>query len=503
MFATALMARSAQLHIVAPLVSGRRGRPPGVDSLARGRPWTATSGRLFARTAQGLGARRAHRGNDPANMPPRRAPAKAVRAAGAAVNPEASSRVLLAMSRGFPAPRRDALAALTGALLAVAPRAAYSTPPESPGAEPRPAGGASRERGVASAAAGAGQAPAVGDATARGRVVAVQVVAAGASGPATDAPRRARIGEPVTLYAVLTVEEGAARALYSDAPALVLGGRARPARPLARAPAVALAWNRIEPAVASMSNGDTPAEFHFAPIDYRATPIASAAGRTAILADVRPTLTPDHGRGVGTMRYQVVAVQGDRAVASAGPEARRGPGAGGLTDAVLRVSIRRDDTFLGHMTELYGQPYIWASEGLSPQTHQSERLEGADCADLMIYGQRRLGNRLPYTWTGALPRVTSLIASGVRGSDGVYRDPRGRPLPFPRVGDLLLFPRHVGALAADRGVPGVLDDRDVMMHTLFDSPREQPIAESGYAERPVEVRRFRAAGATPSPRRDR
>jgi len=54
-----------------------------------------------------------------------------------------------------------------------------------------------------------------------------------------------------------------------------------------------------------------------------------------------------------------------------------------------------------------------------------------------------------------------------------------------------LFPRHVGALAVDRGELGVLDDQDFMMHTLFDSPKEQAIADSGYADKPVELRRFR------------
>lgn len=333
--------------------------------------------------------------------------------------------------------------------------------------------------------------PRVGDPAAPGRTVAAQVVAAVDDQPASDRPAYARAGQRVTLYAAITVDDAGKRSIYSDAPRLVLAGKPATARPLARAPQLELRWNRIEPAVATMSNGDTPKDFHFEPIDYRATPIDGAAGLGAVAADVRPTLTPDHGGGIGTMRYQIVALQGDRVIASAGPEARRGKGSGGVTDAVLRVSIRRDDTFLGYMTELYNQPYIWASEGLANESHQSERLEGADCADLMIYGQRRLGNKLAYTWTGALAKVTTLLAAGSRGEDGVFRDARGQPIPFPRVGDLMLFPRHVGALAADRGKPGVLDDQDLMMHTLFDSPKEQAIGETSYADRPVEVRRFR------------
>lgn len=333
--------------------------------------------------------------------------------------------------------------------------------------------------------------PRLGDAAAPGRIVAAHVVAAVGDAAATDRPAYARAGERVTLYAAVVVEHAGRRIIYSDAPRLTLLGK--PAEPLSRAPELEVRWNRIEPAVATMSNGELPKDFHFEPIDYRATPIERATNRASLAADVRPTLTPDYGKGVGTMRYQIVALQADRVIASAGPEARRTRGSGGLTDAVLRVSIRRDDTFLGYMTELYNQPYIWASEGLTADTHQSERLEGADCADLMVYGQRRLGNKLAYSWTGALPQVTTLLAAGTRAADGVYRDARGKPLPFTQPGDIVLFPRHVGALAVDRGTPGVLDDQDLMMHTLFDSPKEQAIAESGYADRPVEVRRFRAA----------
>jgi len=133
-----------------------------------------------------------------------------------------------------------------------------------------------------------------------------------------------------------------------------------------------------------------------------------------------------------------------------------------------------------------------ASAGLTEKSHQSERLEGSDCADFIVYGARRMGANIPYMWTGALPTVTKLLApGGTRGEDGVYRDGRGTPLPFTQVGDMVLFPRHVGVLTEDRGQLGILDDQDLMMHTLFDSPKQQAIADSGYADRPVEVRRFK------------
>jgi len=318
----------------------------------------------------------------------------------------------------------------------------------------------------------------LGDARVETPITAAKILVSVDGDAATDRPVHARADQVVMLYASVQVGSH----WYTDAPGWPH------ARPLSKAPAATLVWSRIEPAAANYSNEDATG-FHFTQIDYRATPL-DASG-TAIAADVRPTLTPDHGDGVGTMRFQITVTQGVRTIASPGSEARRGRGAGGLTDAVTRISIRRDDTYLGYLTEMYGQPYIWASAGVTDASHQSEHLEGSDCADFVVYGARRMGKHISYTWTGGLPGISKLLAAGTRGDDGVYRDDQGKPVPFTKAGDLVLFPRHVGVLVRDRGTIGVLDDQDVMMHTLFDSPKEQPIADSGYADKPVEIRRFK------------
>jgi len=310
------------------------------------------------------------------------------------------------------------------------------------------------------------------------RVTAVTIVASIDGKSATNGPIYAKHGQHVTLFAVVR----AGGQLYSDAPGLA-------AQPLAKVPAVELSWFRIEPTTANMSN-TASGSFRFEAIDYRATAIEHADGGT-LVADVTPTLTPDHGHGVGTMRYQVVVKQSDTTIASPGSDARRGRGSGGLRDTVMRVSIRRDDTYLGFLTELYGQPYVWASAGMTDRSHQSERLEGSDCADFVVYGARRLGKQVPYTWTGGLPQWTALLGTGTRGKDGIYRDGAGKPLPFTRTGDLVLFPRHVGVLETDKGEKGVLDDADIIMHSLLDSPKEVPLADSGYADTTLELRRWR------------
>jgi cell wall-associated NlpC family hydrolase len=336
----------------------------------------------------------------------------------------------------------------------------------------------------------AGADVAVGRTDVAGKIVSVTIVSrVGSGGVADMSAKRALAKEGVTMFALVEVERGGTRVLYSDAGSVMWRGKKTATRPLAEAPAMTIAWNKIEPAVKDMSN-TASGGFRYETIPYQAT---AMRGGASVVADVHPTLTPDHGEGLGTMRYQLSVRQGDRTLATPGVDTRRGRGAGGLSDDVHRVSLRADDSFLGMLGEMYGQPYIWASAGGTDRTHQSERLEGSDCADLMVYGARRTGLAIPYGWTGSLEKHARVLGKGALAADGIYRDARGKPVAFTRPGDLVLFPRHVGALVEDRGTRGVLDTADVMMHTLFDSPKEQPIAESGYADNPVKVLRWKGA----------
>ena len=330
-----------------------------------------------------------------------------------------------------------------------------------------------------------------GERVVEAQLSAVHIVSAinGRAGLPDDKPKRALAADGVTLYAVLEARIAGERVFFSDADTVQLSGRKRVTRPMREAPTAALAWFKVEPAVEDMSNTES-GSFRYEPISYREVRVQAWMLKTSVAADVQPTLTPNRGKGLGTMRYKVIAYQGDHKVESPGAEARRKRASGGLTDKVHRVSLRRDDTFLGVMTEMFGQPYIWASAGSTRGTHQSERLEGSDCADLMVYGARRKGYDIEYTWTGGMDKYTRVLARGEPREDGVYVDRKGKPLRFPEVGDMLLFPRHIGALVEDRGVKGVLDTEDVMMHTFFASPREQPVGDTAYADAPIEVIRW-------------
>lgn len=321
--------------------------------------------------------------------------------------------------------------------------------------------------------------------------VAVHLVSTVDGGAATDRPKRARSDQEVLLHAVLEVGRGRARRFFSDISPVTIDGRRHPARPLAEGPPAVFMWHKVEPAIETMSN-ESSGRFRFERIAYAESLMLWITRRSTVAADVRPTRTTDRGDGVGTMRYKLTAITAAGAASTPGREARVKRGGGGLTDDVHRITVRRDDSYIGFLTELYGQPYIWASAGTTPARHQSERLEGSDCADFVVYGRRRQGKSIPYTWTGSLPDYTRLLAGRATARrDGVYVDGDGEPIRFPAIGDLVLFPRHVGVLTADRGVRGVLDHQDVMMHSYFASPREQAIGDSDYASTWLEVRRWR------------
>jgi len=248
-------------------------------------------------------------------------------------------------------------------------------------------------------------------------------------------------------------------------------------------------WTRIEAAQQSLSNTDP--SFHWHEIAYEETPLAACDDRFTCPADVRATKLEDHGQ-LGTMAFRVHVTLGDRSGASTGPDQRH---RGGLVPGIARVTIRRDDTYLGHLTELFNTPYIWGSAG-TDAVHQAERRIGSDCADFVTYGVRRLGHTIPYTSTWQLgPYTRQLAAMAPPDADGLYRDAAGKVVTWgkdgARPGDLMLFRGHVGALVRDEAPLGMLSRSDVMIHTSWHEPTEQTLAESGYGDGPASLLRWK------------
>ncbi|HOX42727.1 MAG TPA: hypothetical protein PK668_03965 [Myxococcota bacterium] len=343
---------------------------------------------------------------------------------------------------------------------------------------------------------------------ARGQELVPERVWVLAQGPGESVARvgiaRARLDQGVTLFAAVEARLDGRPVVVSEAEAVELPDGRVPAARLRRPatlPAAAgwtLAWSKVQPVGDSYNN--TRGGFHWDAIEYRTFPWAAPDAPGAPWsrpADARP-LPPyaDAQGGLGTMAFQV-----ELAREGAAPLASPGAGSlhrGGLSSQVTRVALRRDDSYLGRLTELFNTPYIWGSAGEPPAEHQAERLIGSDCADFIVYGARRLGKELPYRATWHLPEVASTVARAARvDADGRFVTERGQPVRIGagageiQPGDLLLFPGHVGALREDRAPLGVLDLNDVLIHTYWAPPCEQPIRDTAYTQSRVRVLRWR------------
>lgn len=280
---------------------------------------------------------------------------------------------------------------------------------------------------------------------------------------------RAKHGEAVTLYAVVDDEI---------------------VRPDTH-PDIQLRWYKVEPKGDSYNN--TAGGFHWDLIEYQEHPLGPWGKSWQMPADAHPVNYPDTHDGLGTMAFKVAVKIGGRILSSPGKESVF---RGGLSDEVLRVAFRRDDSFPGYLTELFNTPYIWGSAGHPPETHQAERLIGSDCADFVVYGARRAGKNIPYRGSWHLPEsADTIVKADQTDSQGRYLQKDGKPVVIGKagvhIGDLLLFAGHVGALVEDRKPRGVLDTNDIMIHTFWAPPTEEAISRTAYADAAVRVLRWK------------
>ncbi|MCK6546120.1 hypothetical protein L6R52_09645 [Myxococcota bacterium] len=321
--------------------------------------------------------------------------------------------------------------------------------------------------------------------------------------PARAADVRARVDAVVTLHAAIEVRTpGRGCVVYTTAPR-VESACARRDPPAG----LDVAWSKIEAGQGAYDNvpGGT---FELAPIDWVASPWTRG---WSVRADVAPIVRASLARRwdvrlnrAGTMRFVAEVTLSDGTVLrSERPiDALRG-GPPSARDA-RKVSLRLDDGYLGMMSELGGVPYIFGSTATGREPHQAERAIGVDCADLVIYGLRRLGHDVAYRSSRTLGPISTRVVRGpVRRVGARYVDPTGQPISVGASGvapgDWVIFSGHVAAFFEDRGARGVLDDEDLVIHTVWREVAVEPLHATGYADSPFEVRR--SSDLQRSPRR--
>jgi hypothetical protein len=336
-------------------------------------------------------------------------------------------------------------------------------------------------------------------------------------GPWTDAPTEARIDQKAELAVV--VVDGKTVLAPDGITSVKLAGKKRATRPLG----ARVQWSIVEPhgfrTVTPAANGTT-ADFYsnvsmesktfgkwlgYDTIEYFERVVhawAEPKPIAAVIATADPTAM--QVPGLGTLRYKVEVEIDGKTLASAGAEATD---TFGLLPSVHRVSIRRDDTFLGFLSGYLLVPEVFGSAG-GGKNHQTERFTGADCADVMVGAMRRKGPKLAYTNVAGLPAYAKMIAPAVE------IDERGMPtkeIAGVQLGDLIRIdyggqlkghtPRafdHVAALWEDKSDPdgpakggpdGKLDGFDLVIHMGHPRLKIEPL--SGQAPATIDVLRWK------------
>ena len=293
--------------------------------------------------------------------------------------------------------------------------------------------------------------------------------------------------------------------VWSDVRELKLRGRrfrTRPLEDLERpGEPLRIRWEKVELAREKFYDNVNP-QWHWDEIEYTHTQLSGYDDRATIDGNVQPVATPTqartHALGFGAMRYRVTLERGDKRISSAGSESVY---KGGLTDEVHRIVYAGNTghPFIDAAYAFFNIPYIWGSALTSPPdhaSHQTELFVGADCADYVVAARRMQGDRT-VRYGGSLNlrpedawRLTTYVAKEPEKKEvapygEIYVEPNSnKPVRWGgstgvRVGDLILYHRHVGILSADEAPLGVLDPNDKLLHIYFATPRETRI-KHGY-----------------------
>ncbi|MBU0551738.1 hypothetical protein KKB55_13665 [Myxococcota bacterium] len=317
----------------------------------------------------------------------------------------------------------------------------------------------------------------------------------GEAGVARFGPVEARKGQSVTLYAVLT--QG--KIYYTDAPALKDPHQIDKARirPFKESKYTSLKWSQIEPlphhTKTASPNFGNPAYSNaklfgkehgkwlgYDKIEYKKTELDHKLSNFTI-KEIIPSDPWPKTQGLGTMRYQIEVEGLNWRQKTDGVEATE---RGGIKTTVFRVSYRDRDDWVGWLTSYFNVPNVFGSAGMG-RRHQTDKHQGADCADVIIGGLRKAGARIEYTSVTGLYRLATPITEILLlNSEGLFKtDKLGAPLEAQRLrfgseiqrGDIMVINYaglpiskrlwdHVAVVGDDQGEEGIFDPKDPVYH---------------------------------------
>jgi hypothetical protein len=115
---------------------------------------------------------------------------------------------------------------------------------------------------------------------------------------------------------------------------------------------------------------------------------------------------------------------------------------------IFQIVVRKDDSYLGYLTELINTPFILPPLFVNGFGHQTDLRIGSDCAELAIYGRRREGYNVPYIGPAGITKYLDEIKT-----DSLFE------------GCIVHFGFQVSVLFKDNGIKGKLDKTDILIQS--------------------------------------
>ena len=136
--------------------------------------------------------------------------------------------------------------------------------------------------------------------------------------------------------------------------------------------------------------------------------------------------------------------------------------------SIAQIVVRTDDTYIGFLTELLNLPFVIPPKLVPGYGHQTDTRVGTDCAELAIYGRRRMGSKVPYG-----------------GPKGIYD--YLVPTTSIKSGTIVHFGYQVSVVYQDSGIKGVLDAEDLLIHAFEDKVSIQKFSSTSLINQPYQV----------------
>lgn len=141
--------------------------------------------------------------------------------------------------------------------------------------------------------------------------------------------------------------------------------------------------------------------------------------------------------------------------------------------SVIQLISKKSEGYIGYLEELINVPFVLPPKKMK-EGHQTDLRLGVDCAELAIYGRRRMGYQIPYIG----PRG---IGKYLTETDSIER------------GTVINFGNNtqISVIYEDRGIIGVLDKEDLLIHAYKDKAEIIPFGETDLSKYHYKIYRWK------------